>query len=74
MILTSVPGVGTLTGARMLAEIGDDRCRFTAARNLRAYAGSASVTRASGKSVVVMQRKVTNQCWRRSDTSGPSPR
>ena len=61
VILTSFPGIGTLTGARMLAEIGDDRSRFTDARNLRAYAGSAPVTRASGKSVVVMQRKVKNQ-------------
>jgi transposase len=48
-ILTSFPGVGTLTGARILAEIGDDRSRFTDARNLRAYAGSAPVTRASEK-------------------------
>jgi transposase len=60
-ILTSFPGVGTLTGARILAEIGDDRSRFTDARNLRAYAGSAPITRASGKSVVVMQRRVKNQ-------------
>ena len=50
-----------VTGARILAEIGDDRSRFTDARNLRAYAGSAPVTRASGKSIVVMQRRVKNQ-------------
>jgi len=60
-ILTSFPGVGTLTGARILAEIGDDRSRFAEARNLRAYAGSAPVTRASGKSIVVMQRRIKNQ-------------
>ena len=60
-ILASFPGVGTLTGARILAEIGDDRTRFNQARNLRAYAGSAPVTRASGKSVVVMQRRIKNQ-------------
>ncbi|HUO38422.1 MAG TPA: IS110 family transposase [Mycobacterium sp.] len=60
-ILTSFPGVGALTGARILAEIGDDRSRFAEARNLRAYAGSAPVTRASGKILVVMQRKVKNQ-------------
>jgi Transposase IS116/IS110/IS902 family len=35
-MLTSFPGVGTLAGARILAEIGDDRSRFTEARNLRA--------------------------------------
>ena len=40
-VLTSFPGVGTLTGARILAEIGDDRSRFAEARNLRAYAGKS---------------------------------
>ena len=61
VILTSFPGVGQVTAARVLAEIGDDRTRFTDARNLRAYAGSAPVTRASGKSLVIRQRKVKNQ-------------
>ncbi|HEX8761482.1 MAG TPA: IS110 family transposase [Pseudonocardiaceae bacterium] len=60
-ILTSFPGLGGLTGARVLAEIGDDRSRFADAPALRAYAGSAPVTRASGKSLVVMHRKVKNQ-------------
>jgi transposase len=48
-IITSLPGLGRLTGARVLAEIGDDRSRFADARSLKAYAGSAPVTRASGK-------------------------
>jgi transposase len=60
-IITSLPGLGLLTGARVLAEIGDDRSRFTDARALKAYAGSAPVTRASGKSLHVMTRKVKNQ-------------
>lgn len=47
--------------ARVLAEIGDDRSRFTDARALKAYAGSAPVTRASGKSLHIMARKVKNQ-------------
>jgi transposase len=42
-------GLAELTGARILAEIGDDRARFADARGLTAYAGSAPVTRASGK-------------------------
>ncbi|MFG2983440.1 transposase [Streptomyces sp. NPDC048258] len=50
-IITSFPGLGPLSGARVLAEIGDDRTRFADARGLKAYAGSAPVTRASGKSV-----------------------
>jgi transposase len=45
----------------MLAEIGDDRSRFKGARALKAYAGSAPVTRASGKSHTVMHRRVKNQ-------------
>jgi transposase len=39
-IITSFPGLGKLAGARVLAEIGDDRTRFTEARGLKAFAGS----------------------------------
>ncbi len=53
--------LGSLTGARVLAEIGDDRARFATAGSLKAYAGSAPVTRASGKSCTVMSRRVKNQ-------------
>jgi transposase len=60
-IITRMPGLGSLTGARMLAEIGDDRSRFADARALKAYAGSAPVTRASGKSHTVTHRRVKNQ-------------
>lgn len=59
-IITSFPGIGALTGARVLAEIGDDRSRFCDAKGLKAYAGSAPVTRASGKSRSVTRRKVKN--------------
>jgi hypothetical protein len=40
-IITSFPGVGLLTGARLLAELGDDRARFADAKALKAYAGTA---------------------------------
>jgi hypothetical protein len=40
-IITSFPGPGALTGARVLAEIGDDRSRFQDAKGLKAYAGAA---------------------------------
>lgn len=60
-IITSLPGLGPLTGARVLAELGDDRSRFADARALKAYAGAAPVTRASGKSLAVMHRRVKNQ-------------
>jgi transposase len=59
-IITSFPGIGALTGARVLAEIGDDRSRFQDARGLKAYAGSAPITRASGKSRSVTHRRVKN--------------
>lgn len=60
-IIRSFPGLASLTGARILAEIGDDRARFADAGSLKAYAGSAPVTRSSGKSCMVMSRKIKNQ-------------
>lgn len=59
-IITSFPGLGSLTGARILAEIGDDRARFGQASDLKAYAGSAPVTRESGKHRHVSRRRVKN--------------
>jgi transposase len=59
-IITSFPGLADSTGARVLAEIGDDRSRFIDARALKAYAGSAPITRASGKSVSITRRRIKN--------------
>jgi transposase len=59
-IITSFPGIGALTGARVLAETGDDRSRFADAKGLKAYAGAAPVTRASGKTRSVTHRHVKN--------------
>jgi transposase len=59
-IITSFPGLGALTGARVLAETGDDRSRFQDAKSLKAYAGAAPITRASGKTRSVTHRKVKN--------------
>jgi hypothetical protein len=59
-IITSFPGLGALTGARVLAETGDDRSRFQDAKGLKAYAGAAPVTRASGKTKSVTRRHVKN--------------
>lgn len=59
-IITSFPGLGDNTGARMLAEIGDDRTRFTDARSVKAYAGSAPITRASGRSISITYRRIKN--------------
>ncbi len=60
-IITSFPGLGMLAGARVLAETGDDRSRFADARGLKAFAGSAPITRASGKKTVVLHRHIKNR-------------
>ena len=59
-IITSFPGLADSSGARVLAEIGDDRTRFADARALKAYAGSAPVTRASGRSICITHRQIKN--------------
>jgi hypothetical protein len=60
-IITSFPGLGQLAGARVLAEIGDDRARFATARGLKGFAGSAPITIASGKKKVVLHRYIKNR-------------
>lgn len=47
-ILRSAPGLGPVLAARVLAEVGDDPARFATANGLRAFAGTAPTTRASG--------------------------
>ncbi|WP_329528320.1 IS110 family transposase [Streptomyces sp. NBC_01462] len=59
-IILSFPGLGVQLGARVLAEIGDDRGRFADARGLKAYAGSSPITRASGKKSSITRRWVKN--------------
>ncbi|WP_344840329.1 IS110 family transposase [Actinocorallia longicatena] len=59
-IITSFPGIADQAGARLLAEIGDDRTRFADARALKAFAGAAPVTRASGRSRIVTHRRIKN--------------
>lgn len=59
-IIASFPGLSQTTGARILRELGDDRERFTDVRAVKAYAGSAPVTRASGKSISVTHRRIKN--------------
>jgi len=60
-VLRSAPGLGPVLAARVLAEIGDDPARFATANGLRAFAGTAPVTRASGRSRRVTARKVRNK-------------
>ena len=60
-VLRSAPGLGPILAARVLAEVGDDPSRFTTAGGLRAFAGTAPVTRASGRSRHVKARLVRNK-------------
>ncbi len=60
-ILRSAPGLGPVLAARVLAEIGDDANRFASANGLRAFAGTAPVTKASGRSRRVFARRVRNK-------------
>lgn len=79
-IITSFPGLGEATGARLFAEIGDDRDRFADAPGLKAFAGAAPVTRASGRSISISHRRVKNDrlaavgfVWAFAATPRPGP-
>ncbi len=60
-ILRSLPGLGTVLGARVLAEFGDDRTRYEDARARRNYAGTSPITKASGTRRVVLARFARNE-------------
>ena len=60
-ILRSLPGLGDILGARVLAEFGDAPDRYVDARARRNYAGTAPITRASGTSRVVVARLARNK-------------
>ena len=59
-IYRSQPGLGAITGARVLGEFGDDPHRYASAKNRRNYAGTSPITRASGKKKIVAARFVRN--------------
>ena len=58
-IITSFPGLGPILGARVLGELGDDPHRFTDAAAVRSFAGTAPITRASGRSRMVSARRIS---------------
>ena len=60
-IIRSLPGLGTILGARVLGEFGDDRTRFATAKSRKNYAGKAPITKASGKSLIVLARHAHNK-------------
>ncbi len=60
-IITSLPGLGTVLGARLLGEFGDDPNRYLDAKARKAYAGTAPITKASGTKKIVMARYARNK-------------
>lgn len=60
-ILRSLPGLGLVLGARVLSEFGDQPSRYADARGRKAYAGTAPITRASGKRRTVLARHARNR-------------
>jgi len=60
-ILRSLPGLGLVLGARVLGEFGDDPNRFSDTRARKAYAGTAPITKSSGRSLVVLARVARNR-------------
>jgi hypothetical protein len=60
-ILRSLPGLGVVTGARVLGEFGDDPDRYTDAKARRNYAGTSPLTVASGTRTIVRARHIRNR-------------
>ena len=60
-IIRSLPGLGMILGARVLAEFGDDPNRYADAKSRKNYAGTSPITRASGKHRVVLARYARNK-------------
>jgi transposase len=68
-IVHSLPRGGTINAAQILAELGDERRRFTTAEHLAAEAGVAPVTHASGKHHAVTFRWACNKRLRTALTT-----
>jgi hypothetical protein len=60
-IYLSQPGLGTVLGARVLAEFGDDPHRYADPKARKNYSGMAPITRASGTRRVVLARYARNR-------------
>lgn len=68
-ILQSLPRTGSINAAQILAELGDDRLRFSSEEQLAAEAGVAPVTYTSGKHRGVACRFACNKRLRQAITT-----
>ena len=59
-IYLSFPGLGDRLAARIAGEIGDDITQFDTPNGLQCYAGTAPVTRRSGRSEFVVARRLAH--------------
>jgi len=60
----SLPGAGEKIAPRLLSELGNDRARFGSHEELQMYAGTAPVTRQSGKRSFAKMRHACNETLR----------
>jgi Transposase IS116/IS110/IS902 family len=60
-IVGRLPGLGVVLGARVVAEFGDDPTRSANPKARKNDAGTAPITRASGKRQVVVARLARNR-------------
>lgn len=60
-LILSLPGLGVVLGARVLAEFGDAPDRYADAKARRNYAGTSPITKASGRRHVVVARFARNR-------------
>ncbi len=60
-MVRSLPGLGTILGARVLGEFGDEPNRYANAKSRKNYAGTSPITRASGTKKTVLARHVRNR-------------
>ena len=71
-VLHSLPGVGLILGARLLAEFGDQPNRYANSKSRKNFSGMAPVTRVSGKQRLVShryakKRRLADACFQWAD-------
>ena len=60
-VVRSLPGLGTILGARVLGEFGDAPGRYATAKSRKNYGGTSPITRASGTRRAVLARHARNK-------------